>query len=137
MIGYDRPQTPSRRPSDSSMIGVPVPHTWKVDGDEITIRTELGGGATYTGSGTKNGKSIEGGRRPDKGACRSLQRRVRHLERGLLGRLSRTPLGREDGSPDDHAVVNISFRPSRVPANAAQTPPGGPPSGDAPSPGQP
>jgi hypothetical protein len=52
----------------SSMFGVPIPYTWKVQGDEVTIRTELGGGATYTGRWAEDDKSMTGGWRPDEGA---------------------------------------------------------------------
>jgi hypothetical protein len=49
VIGYEPSADAFPSTVYSSMIAVPVPHTWKVDVDEITIRTELEGGATYHG----------------------------------------------------------------------------------------
>lgn len=68
VIGYDPSTDTFPSTVYSSMIGVPIPYTWKVDGNEITIRTELGGGATYHGTWAKDGKSMKGGWRPDEGA---------------------------------------------------------------------
>jgi hypothetical protein len=39
-----------------------------VQGDRVTIRTELNGGATYTGSFSPDGTSGSGSWRPDAGA---------------------------------------------------------------------
>ena len=68
VIGYD-PAT-DRFPSTvySSMSGVPIPYEYDVQGDHVTIRTELNGGATYTGTFSKDGNSGSGGWRPDAGA---------------------------------------------------------------------
>ena len=68
VIGYD-PAT-DRFPSTvySSMSGVPIPYEYDVQGDHVTIRTELNGGATYTGAFSKDGNSGSGGWRPDEGA---------------------------------------------------------------------
>jgi len=50
------------------MAGVPIPYEYDVQGEQVTIRTELNGGATYTGSFSQDGKSGSGGWRPDAGA---------------------------------------------------------------------
>jgi Protein of unknown function (DUF1579) len=52
----------------SSMVGVPIPYEYDVQGDQVRIRTELNGGATYTGSFSADGNSGSGGWRPDEGA---------------------------------------------------------------------
>jgi uncharacterized protein DUF1579 len=67
IIGYD----PSTRtfPSTvySNMVGVPLPYQWEIEGDDVTIRTEFGGGATYRGTWGADGTSMSGGWRPDEG----------------------------------------------------------------------
>jgi hypothetical protein len=68
VIGYD-PAT-DRFPSTvfSSVIGVPIPYEYDLQGDRVTIRTGLNGGATYTGTFSEDGNSESGGWRPDPGA---------------------------------------------------------------------
>ncbi|HJP66958.1 MAG TPA: DUF1579 domain-containing protein, partial [Actinomycetota bacterium] len=51
----------------SSMVGVPIPYEYEIDGNDITIRTDLGGGATFHGSLGDDGKSYSGGWRPNEG----------------------------------------------------------------------
>ena len=67
LIGYD-PAT-GKFPSTvySSMIGTPIPYEYDVQGSEVTIRTELGGGATFHGKLGEDGNTYEGGWRPDEG----------------------------------------------------------------------
>jgi Protein of unknown function (DUF1579) len=67
IIGYD-PAT-GRFPSTvySNLVGVPIPYEYEVQGDRVTIRTELAGGATYTGTWAKDGELMSGGWRPDPG----------------------------------------------------------------------
>jgi hypothetical protein len=67
VIGYD-PAT-GRFPSTvfASMVGVPIPYEWNVQGDRVKIRTELAGGATFTGTWAEDGSSMSGGWRPDPG----------------------------------------------------------------------
>ena len=67
VIGYD-PAT-GKFPSTvfASMIGVPIPYEYDVQGDQVTIRTELAGGATFTGTWAEDGASMSGGWRPDPG----------------------------------------------------------------------
>jgi hypothetical protein len=68
VIGYD-PAT-GKFPSTvySNMAAVPIPYEYDVQGEQVTIRTELNGGATYTGSFSPDGRSGSGGWRPDAGA---------------------------------------------------------------------
>jgi hypothetical protein len=47
-------------------VGVPIAYEYDIQGDDVTIRTEFGGGATYRGTFGKDGKSFSGGWRPDK-----------------------------------------------------------------------
>ena len=67
VIGYD-PAT-GKFPSTvfASMIGVPIPYEYDVQGDHVTIRTELAGGATFTASWAEVASSMSGGWRPDLG----------------------------------------------------------------------
>lgn len=67
IIGYD-PET-GRFPSTvySNLIGTPIPYEYDVQGDRVTIRTELAGGATFTGTFAEGGDGGEGGWRPDEG----------------------------------------------------------------------
>jgi hypothetical protein len=67
IIGYD-PAT-GKFPSTvySNMTGVPIPYEYDVQGDRVTIRTELAGGATFTGTWADDGESMWGGWRPDEG----------------------------------------------------------------------
>ena len=67
VIGYD-PST-GKFPSTvySNLVGVPIPYEYDVQGDHVTIRTELAGGATFTGTWGEDGKTGSGGWRPDEG----------------------------------------------------------------------
>jgi hypothetical protein len=67
IIGYD----PSTRTFPStvyaSMMGIPIPYRYDIQGNEVTITTELGGGATFHGTVSEDGNSYKGGWRPDAG----------------------------------------------------------------------
>jgi hypothetical protein len=67
VIGYD-PAT-GKFPSTvfASMAPVPIPYEYDVEGDHVTIRTDLAGGATFTGTWAEDGSSMSGGWRPDPG----------------------------------------------------------------------
>jgi uncharacterized protein DUF1579 len=67
IIGYD-PAT-GKFPSTvySNLVGIPIPYEYDVQGDRVTIRTELAGGATFTGTWAEDGNSMSGGWRPDEG----------------------------------------------------------------------
>lgn len=67
VIGYD-PSTGSFSSTVfSSMVGVPIPYQYDVRAEHVTIRTELGGGATFTGTFGEDGNTFSGGWRPDEG----------------------------------------------------------------------
>jgi Protein of unknown function (DUF1579) len=67
IIGYD-PAT-GKYPSMvySSMVGMPLPYEYEIEGNNVTIRTEFGGGATWRGTVSEDGNSYSGGWRPDEG----------------------------------------------------------------------
>ena len=67
VIGYD--EATGKFPSTvfASMLGTPIPYEYDVQGDRVTIRTELAGGATFTGTWAEDGSSMSGGWRPDPG----------------------------------------------------------------------
>jgi hypothetical protein len=49
-----------------SLAGTPIPYEWRIDGDELTITTEMLG-ATFRGRWSEDGKSFSGGWRPNPG----------------------------------------------------------------------
>lgn len=51
----------------SNLVGVPLPYEYTIEGDEVTIRTDFGGGATFRGSFSEDGNAFSGGWRPDEG----------------------------------------------------------------------
>jgi Protein of unknown function (DUF1579) len=63
VIGYD-PET-GTFPSTvyPSLFGTPIPYRWELDGDELTITTEVLG-ATFHGRWSEDGTSFSGGWRP-------------------------------------------------------------------------
>lgn len=67
IIGFD-PAT-GKFPSTvySNLVGVPIAYEYDVQDDRLTIRTELAGGATYTGTFSEDGNTMSGGWRPDQG----------------------------------------------------------------------
>jgi hypothetical protein len=68
IIGYDAESGVYPSTVFSNMVGVPLPYEYDIKGDDVTIRTEFGGGATYKGRFGEDGKSFSGGWRPDKDA---------------------------------------------------------------------
>jgi len=66
LIGYD-PST-GTFPSTvfSNMVGVPIPYRWEIEGDDLTITTEVIG-ATFHGRWSADGTTFSGGWRPDPG----------------------------------------------------------------------
>lgn len=67
IIGYDPARDVFPSTVYSSMVGVPLAYEWDVRGNDVTIRTEFGGGATYTGTFAGDGNGMAGGWRPDEG----------------------------------------------------------------------
>jgi hypothetical protein len=66
LIGYE-PST-GTFPSTvySNLAGAPLPYRWELQGDELTITTELLG-ATFHGRWSEDGSTFSGGWRPDPG----------------------------------------------------------------------
>lgn len=66
LIGYD-PET-GTFPSTvfASMAGTPLPYRWEIEGDELTITTEMLG-ATFRGKWSEDGTTFSGGWRPNPG----------------------------------------------------------------------
>ena len=66
LIGYD-PET-GTFPSTvySNMAGTPLAYRWEVDGDELTITTDVLG-ATFRGRWSEDGRTFAGGWRPHPG----------------------------------------------------------------------
>lgn len=67
IIGYDPATDTFPSTVYSNVAGQPLPYHYDVRGDDITIRTEFGGGATYRGRFSEDGKVMSGGWRPDEG----------------------------------------------------------------------
>jgi Protein of unknown function (DUF1579) len=67
IIGYD--SSTGKFPSTvySNLVGTPIAYEYDVEGERVTIRTELGGGATFTGTWSEDHDSMSGGWRPDEG----------------------------------------------------------------------
>ena len=67
VIGYD-PST-GKYPSTvySNLVGTPIPYEYDIQNDHVKIRTELAGGATFTGTWSTEGDTGSGGWRPDPG----------------------------------------------------------------------
>jgi hypothetical protein len=66
LIGYD-PAT-GKFPSTvfANVAAMPLPYVWEVDGDDLTITTDLLG-AVFHGKWSADGKTFSGGWRPMKG----------------------------------------------------------------------
>lgn len=68
-LGGDRPRPGDRHLSSMvypSMAGTPIPYRWEIDGDELTITTEVIG-ATFHGRWSEDGTTFSGGWQPDPG----------------------------------------------------------------------
>ncbi|MPM89011.1 hypothetical protein SDC9_136119 [bioreactor metagenome] len=51
----------------SNLAGVPIPYRYDVRGKDVTITTDLAGGAKMTGKISENGNTFSGGWRPNPG----------------------------------------------------------------------
>lgn len=69
VIGYDPSTQTFPSLVYSNVAGEALPYRYEVQGIEVTIRTEFGGGATYHGTFADDGDSMSGGWRPDEGAA--------------------------------------------------------------------
>jgi hypothetical protein len=67
LIGYD--PTSDTFPSlvYSNLVGVPIPYRYDVKGKNVTITTDLAGGARMTGKISEDGNTFSGGWRPNPG----------------------------------------------------------------------
>jgi hypothetical protein len=65
VIGYEPERGVFPSTVYSSMVGVPLAYEYDVQGDDVTIRTEFAGGATFRGRFGPDGDSFSGGWRPD------------------------------------------------------------------------
>ncbi len=66
VIGYDPATGTFPSTVYASMAGIPIPYRWEIDGDELTITTDLLG-ATFRGRWSEDGKTFSGGWRPNPG----------------------------------------------------------------------
>lgn len=66
VIGYDPATGTFPSMVYPSMAGTPIPYRWEIDGDELTITTEVIG-ATFHGRWSEDGTTFSGGWRPDPG----------------------------------------------------------------------
>ena len=66
VIGYDPATGTFPSTVCPSMAGVPIPYHWGIDGDELTITTDLLG-ATFRGRWSDDGRTVSGGWRPTPG----------------------------------------------------------------------
>jgi hypothetical protein len=65
LVGYDAEKDALTSVVYSNMAPFPVPYTWEMNGDKLTIHMEAG--ATMHATVSKDGKSFEGSWRPDAG----------------------------------------------------------------------
>ena len=66
IIGYDPASGTFPSTVYPNMAGMPIPYVWSVEGDELTITTELLS-ATFRGRWSADGTSFAGGWRPNPG----------------------------------------------------------------------
>jgi hypothetical protein len=66
VIGYDPATGTFPSTVYPSMAGVPIPYRWEIDGDALTITTDVLG-ATFRGRWSEDGESFSGGWRPNPG----------------------------------------------------------------------
>lgn len=67
IIGYDRASDTFPSLVYSSLVGVPIPYRYDVRGKDVTITTDLAGGAKMTGKISEDGNTFSGGWRPNPG----------------------------------------------------------------------
>lgn len=66
VIGYDPATGTFPSTVYSNMAGLPLPYRWEIDGDELTITTEMLG-AAFRGRWSEDGATFSGGWRPNPG----------------------------------------------------------------------
>jgi hypothetical protein len=67
LIGYDLTSDTFPSTVYSSLVGDPIPYRYDVRGKDVTITTDLGGGARMTGKISEDGNTFSGGWRPNPG----------------------------------------------------------------------
>ena len=68
LIGYDPSTDTFPSTVYSSLVGIPIPYRYDLRGRDVTITTDLAGGATMTGRIGEDGNTFSGGWRPNPGA---------------------------------------------------------------------
>jgi hypothetical protein len=68
IIGYDPARDTFPSTVYSSLVGIPIPYRYDVRGRDVTITTDLAGGAKMTGKISEDGNTFSGGWRPKPGA---------------------------------------------------------------------
>jgi len=68
LIGYDPASDTFPSSVYSNLAGVPIPYRYDIRGKDVTITTDLGGGATMTGRISEDGTTFSGSWRPNAGA---------------------------------------------------------------------
>lgn len=68
VIGYDPSSDTFPSTVYSNLAGVPIPYRYDVVGNDVTITTDLAGGATMRGSVSEDGATFSGAWRPNPGA---------------------------------------------------------------------
>jgi hypothetical protein len=68
LIGYDPSSDTFPSMVYSNLAGIPIPYRYDLRGKDVTITTDLGGGATMTGRISEDGSTFSGGWRPNPGA---------------------------------------------------------------------
>jgi hypothetical protein len=66
VIGYDPATGTFPSTVYASMASIPIPYRWEIDGDELTITTDMLG-ATFRGRWSEDGARFSGGWRPNPG----------------------------------------------------------------------
>lgn len=66
LIGYDPASGTFPSTVYSNLAGIPLPYRWEINGDELTITTDMLG-ATFRGRWSEDGTSFSGGWRPNPG----------------------------------------------------------------------
>jgi hypothetical protein len=67
LIGYDPTNDTFPSMVYSNLAGVPIPYRYDIKGKNVTITTDLAGGAKMTGKISENGNTFSGGWRPNPG----------------------------------------------------------------------
>ena len=67
LIGYEPSSDTFPSMVYSNLVGVPIPYRYDIRGRDVTITTELGGGARMTGRISQDGNTFSGGWRPEPG----------------------------------------------------------------------